>query len=681
VQEIVGDPEASPLALAADAVRGVALVRTPRAGNVASWVWQAPPSVSPRYAIVVTGGRGGHTLQPVFVSRFDRASDSRWERPLLVLGGVSAQPGALLFSLDGRLLGMVVAHDEEPIAAPPDALRAAADQLAQGAVPPAGDLGVRLSPLTPALSAAAGAKYGVVVSDIDRAGPAAGQVRVGDVITAVNGRPVYSTRGASVRIARLAAGAEAALSIVRRGAPMDVRLAARAAVPAAPGPPPSDLGLTLRAAPGVGAEVISVSPRSAGAHAGIHPGDFITQVDEQEAPTPAQVRELGGADPLDEALEPTRGPLATRLDMLLRSRAALGLRPGAAPAVLFTPLGVLLGPQALGWLSSSALQQLTVATPAALAALGVFVGLGVDLRRPLDRRLFAAASVEALITVGIVAAAVGFLIERWGMPLGVDPFIVALVLGICAAASSAGGAEVEGGDAHRVATRIADLDDVAPVLLGGAALSLLQAPTIVDAMQLTAVNVGVGLTIGAAGWLLFERAHDAPELGVFVLGALLLLGGAAAYLTLSPLLAGLAAGILWRRLPGRADVILRAELQRFQHPLVALILILAGALLQIDMAALWLCAPFVVFRLAGKVAGGWAASLIARGVAPADLGAYLVHPGVIGLAFALAFDIAAPGEDAGAALSAVVLGTLASEALAVAALPVQTSRPRPADAA
>ncbi len=117
----------------------------------------------------------------------------------------------------------------------------------------------------------------------------------------------------------------------------------------------------------------------------------------------------------------------------------------------------------------------------------------------------------------------------------------------------------------------------------------------------------LGLAVGVIGWLLIERAHSDAERGVFVMGSLALAGGASAYLALSPLLAGLAAGMFWNWSPGRADAIVRQDLQKFQHPLVVLMLLAAGASLQFSLAALWLFAPFVVFRLAGKLAGGWIA--------------------------------------------------------------------------
>jgi hypothetical protein len=47
--------------------------------------------------------------------------------------------------------------------------------------------------------------------------------------------------------------------------------------------------------------------------------------------------------------------------------------------------------------------------------------------------------------------------------------------------------------------------------------------------------------------------------------------------------------------------------------------------------------------MAGKLVGGWLASRMAPGVAPSDLGAYLIPPGVIGVAFALNLQQVAPG--------------------------------------
>jgi hypothetical protein len=103
------------------------------------------------------------------------------------------------------------------------------------------------------------------------------------------------------------------------------------------------------------------------------------------------------------------------------------------------------------------------------------------------------------------------------------------------------------------------------------------------------------------------------------------------------------------------------------------LLVTAGAGLELSVAGLWLFAPYVVFRLAGKLLGGWVASRIAPAIAPSDLGAHLVTPGVIGIAFALNLQQVAPSS-AGALVFAVAAGAIASELLSLLVKPA----PRPA---
>lgn len=385
-------------------------------------------------------------------------------------------------------------------------------------------------------------------------------------------------------------------------------------------------------------------------------------------------REAGGADPIDEALgaRPHAGPLERWLRPL-RTRAALGLAPAAAPALVFVPLGMLLGPQLLNVLSPLVLSYLDTVVSIALATLGVFVGLALDVRGPRDRRLLLAASLEAAITVTIVAGAFWYLLSGWQMPLGLPPSLVGLALGVSAAASSASGADTIAQAYHSVTSRIADLDDVLPIVLGG--LVVVRATVLPGVPWIeSAVDVGVTLAIGGgvgvAGWLLFERAHSQAERNVFIAGTLALLGGTAAYLGLSPLLAGLAAGLLWTGLPGAADRVVRDDLSKFQHPLIVLLLLVAGAMCSYSLAAVWLCAPLVLFRLAGKLAGGWVASRIDHQVTPGDLGAYLIAPGLLGIAFALNVRQVLEVAGATALLTAVVVATLVGEALAVVLAPV-----------
>ena len=72
-----------------------------------------------------------------------------------------------------------------------------------------------------------------------------------------------------------------------------------------------------------------------------------------------------------------------------------------------------------------------------------------------------------------------------------------------------------------------------------------------------------------------------------------------------------------------------------QHPLIVLLLLVAGARLQSSAEVLGLVAVYLVCRSAGKLAGGW---LVGRAVVrdlPSDFGRRLIAPGVIAVAFAV----------------------------------------------
>jgi hypothetical protein len=351
-----------------------------------------------------------------------------------------------------------------------------------------------------------------------------------------------------------------------------------------------------------------------------------------------------------------------------RTRAALGLSPVTAPVVLYIPIGFLLGPGNLGLLSTRALGHLDSVISIALATLGLFIGIAAATEGGARKRLLLASTAEAAVTMLAVTGAIFVLLGVWGIPLLLGPGIVALALGVSAAASAAPSVDVGDEQARRIAARVADLDDVLPILVGSVVVASLGSTGMPTALGVLAA-IGLGLLIAVAGWLLFERSEGA-ERGVFVLGTIALLGGCAAYLDTSPLLAGLVAGWFWALTSGKTDRVVAHELRKVQHPLVVLLLVAAGASLQPSTAGLWLFAPYVVFRIAGKLVGGWAASRIAPGVAPGDLGAYLIPPGVIGIAFALNLQQVIP-EAAGALVFAVAVGAIASELLAAVVAPEQ----------
>lgn len=350
----------------------------------------------------------------------------------------------------------------------------------------------------------------------------------------------------------------------------------------------------------------------------------------------------------------------------LRTGSALGLRPVTAPVMVLIPFGILLGPYGSNLISGPALRHLDVVVSVVLATLGVFIGIAAGTQAGSVRRLMTASTAEAAITILAVGATSYALLNAWQMPSAMTYTLVALTLGICASASAAPSVEEHDTTARRVAARVADLDDVLPIVLGGVALSLLgggERAALVD----LGLSIGIGLGVAASGWLLFELSAGA-ERDVFVLGTLALIGGAAAYLEMSPLLMGMTAGWLWAQAPGETEHVVAMHLRKVQHPLVVILLVTAGASLQPSMAGVWLFAPYVIFRTVGKLAGGWLAARLAPGVAPSDLGAYLIPPGVIGIAFALNVLQVSPAA-AMPLVFAVSAGAIVSELVALIVMP------------
>ena len=174
-------------------------------------------------------------------------------------------------------------------------------------------------------------------------------------------------------------------------------------------------------------------------------------------------------------------------------------------SALLLLLGIAAGPYGLNLLSASVLLLLDPLIAMALAMLGVFIGLGIDLRRPRP------STPAALAVVGGIA--------------------------------------------------MAAIRDSSPVALVLMPLGL----------------AGVAIVVAFAGWLLVGQADSEREQQVFVIGSLLLLGGAAAYASLSALFAGLLAGVVWNSGGNLARARIVQHLAYFQHPLVVVMLLAAGA--------------------------------------------------------------------------------------------------------
>jgi hypothetical protein len=221
-------------------------------------------------------------------------------------------------------------------------------------------------------------------------------------------------------------------------------------------------------------------------------------------------------------------------------------------------------------------------------------------------------------------------------------------------------------------TRVGDLDDVLPIVFGGLALALASEVSGAAAGWLTLQAVAIALAVAVAGWLMVTHSASDSEQRVFTVGAVLLLGGLAEYLSGSALLSGLVAGVFWGTAGGSARDRITRDVRHMQHPLVVLLLLMAGARAGGQtLTLLSLAIVYLALRVVGKMSGGWLVRRIVGPELPRGFGLRLLSPGVIAVAFALNAELVAAGPP-GAILGIVVAASIGSDLLAMF-----VSRPEP----
>jgi serine protease Do len=220
--------------------------------------------------------------------------------------------GGALVDLDGRLVG-INAQIMSPsggniglgFAIPATMAKAVADQLIAGGVVHRAKLGVTAQTLTPELATSVGLgdSRGALVSDVEAKSPAAkAGLRQGDVIVALDGRPVADANGLRNSVAGMKPGSTVRVEVVRDGKreALSARLEEREPAQRANasgdegGAPDHGFGLSVQpltpdlarelgvpsTTPGV--VVRDVEDNGVAADAGLRPGDVITRVDGHE---------------------------------------------------------------------------------------------------------------------------------------------------------------------------------------------------------------------------------------------------------------------------------------------------------------------------------------------------------------------------------------------------------------
>jgi hypothetical protein len=370
---------------------------------------------------------------------------------------------------------------------------------------------------------------------------------------------------------------------------------------------------------------------------------------------------LSGQDTLDVQLDGAALAAPRRTRDLSQRRRFAGWSASSLPVASLLLVGIALGPQGLNLLSLAALSLVDPAIPVALAALGVLVGLSLNLRRESARPL-AGAAIESALTAGFVGGGFYFLAPHVPTTTPLPFGLLALALAFCAGTSLGipGANPTEPRPLHN---RVMELDVLGPLLCVGLLLALVTTDGMIEAITLVSKATVIALLLALAGWLLLTAAVSDTEQRVFAFATMLLLGGAADYLSLSALLAGFVAGTFWQLAGGPADASLRRDAEHVQHSLFVLVLVVAGAHAEVSLISSALAAVFVFWRTAGKMIGAVVARPVAGASNTTTFALQLLSPGVFGVALALNI-VRAVGQDAALLLTIVVLGTIGFELVA-----------------
>ena len=284
-ESLPGETPGTSRVIAADLARELAVVAVPPDPGAIVTPREGPPRAGPRYAVAIEGTADGLTLRPVYIGKTSTLQDERTATPMLVLAGLQSPvpQGSALFSLDGIFIGLVTGGGPVTTVLPADFLRATAERAVTGSQTTTARFGIEVDDLTEALRRATSASSGVIVTTVEKGGPAAGVLLPGDVVQTIDGMPTTNA-GAFLALERSRTPATpSTVSIVRRGTPETLTIPASDAARGSAAGAEDETGIVGRAAAGEGIEIVAITPRSAAEQAGLVRGDVILTVNGRNA--------------------------------------------------------------------------------------------------------------------------------------------------------------------------------------------------------------------------------------------------------------------------------------------------------------------------------------------------------------------------------------------------------------
>lgn len=341
-------------------------------------------------------------------------------------------------------------------------------------------------------------------------------------------------------------------------------------------------------------------------------------------------------------------------------------------------LGILVGPQVSGLLGKTVLQSFEPITTLALGWMGAIIGtrfyLAALVAVPgITYRLAFVESILTLLTVfGVEMAALTL--------LGFSPgrvWIPALAMGTIATASSTAAVDMIGERLGSDRPLVAQLsvsttvNAFVAVIAFGILLSMHHPdPHVMDRpitpTEWMAIAIAVGVIGGSLFYLFLGSEEHEDRLLIALGGAVILVSGAAAYLSLSPLVVGLFFGIILVNTAANREEV-TAVLESVDRPLYFVLLVIGGATWRpsTEPWALAIVVLFLAARAAGKLGGARLAAR-ANGALPVlgnDWGQALLGQGGLALALAINYQYQQVAIGSGLVFTAAVVSVLLTDFL------------------
>ena len=360
--------------------------------------------------------------------------------------------------------------------------------------------------------------------------------------------------------------------------------------------------------------------------------------------------------------------------LVMRAGQAFGLAQLSASGLLFFVFGVAVGPLGIEVLDASQIDALRPLLAIGLAVAGLLTGFNVEPRllQSLPARLYLGAVTQGLVTFALVAGALfGVLYWSGAASTMLGAMGAAALLGAVASVSSPhlGILGVRNGRLERRAglaiTLVAMLDDLSGLFALMVALVIAASMNgASDGLGLLALAALLGLVCGLLLVFLSRAAKTEEEMTALLFGTVLLVGGAAAYLRISTLIAGVVCGATLSVLGKEWAPRFYKLLAKAERPVYLLILFLAGPLFGPPSVWVWIVLPiFVAVRFVGKVAGGGLAFRVGQGLLPRHTGWALVSQGGLSICLVLEYLLLVPRASSQLLFDVSLLAALVNEVL------------------